>query len=132
MVNILISGERIEYGELENSKRSRALELYLEALGFEPIRAYGRYKGSDEISFLVTTEGDDSKSIEKLSSVASVFDQESILKIEGNSGVILDTDLKPISNSMQLTISLETERPKKDHTAFQRESGLEIWTFNVT
>lgn len=87
---IILSAERSNLSTLDNIQRSAELEGVLEDHRFTFKRAIGRYRGTQETSYIVPvhTRGD----IHQLKLIATVFQQEAILEIAQGHGWLLYTN----------------------------------------
>jgi hypothetical protein len=87
---IVISAEKSNLSALENIQRSAELEDCLDAIGLTYKRAIGRYRGSEETSFIVTLNT--YKQINIMLRLGVEFNQESILEIKQGHGWLINTD----------------------------------------
>jgi len=87
---IILSAEKSELSTLDNIQRSAELEGVLEDHAFTFKRAIGRYRGSQETSYIVPVQT--KTDIHQLKLIATVFKQESILEVSQGHGWLLFTE----------------------------------------
>lgn len=91
-------------------------KFVLEHAGMTPIKEYiGSYKGVEEKSYLLPANSD-------TISLARAFNQESIVKLNGNNATILDTiSQRPLLQGEWLNVG--TNKPDTDAWTYDIESG---------
>jgi len=84
---IILSAEKSELSTLDNIQRSAELESSLELSQYTFKRAIGRYRGTQETSYIVPV--DTRHDIQFLRILAASFQQESILEVSQGHGWLL-------------------------------------------
>ena len=87
---IILSAEKSTESTLDNIQRSAELESSLELSQYTFKRAIGRYRGTQETSYIVPV--DTRHDIQFLRILAASFQQESILEVSQGHGWLLFTD----------------------------------------
>lgn len=117
-MRFLISAELSTLSPEVNAMRSKELKALLKGHGLNPKQAFGRYKGIDEVSYLIEASPEHaSRAHSLIQGLANDYGQESILALQGTSGVIQTPQGETLARLTVVQESLETERPSTDHTA---------------
>jgi hypothetical protein len=87
---IILSAEKSTESTLDNIQRSAELESSLELSQYTFKRAIGRYRGTQETSYIVPV--DTRQDIQFLRILAASFQQESILEVSQGHGWLLYTE----------------------------------------
>lgn len=87
--HIIISAEKSTANTLDNIRRSAELEAVLESSGMSFKRAIGRFRGTEETSYVVRTHT--RGEVYYLRKLASEFQQESVLEVTQGHGWLLLT-----------------------------------------
>lgn len=82
---VIFSVDKSNLSSIENSMRQRQVENDMHHLGIHYTKVLGSYKGSEEMSYMVT----DMTKIELIRGIAKVFEQESILLRDNENRVTL-------------------------------------------
>lgn len=127
---VLVSAELSHLTKIENAARSRA---FLDAVeSFKPIECLGRYRGVDELSYLIEVTNASSYSHSYLSNLIKGLDQECHLLIHGNLANAVGYSRNDGKNigTLELIESLRLDkdyigvnRPESDHTAIKIAPG---------
>ena len=88
-VFFILSAERPEYSLAVNVLRNEELTNQLKAMGFNPTRGQGRYKGTDEFSVLVAGSSMHTESLTRLA--CNTYGQDCILKVYSDNAAFLVT-----------------------------------------
>lgn len=120
MIRYFISAELSTLAPEVNALRTRELHALLKGYQLHPRQAVGRYKGIDEISFMIEASPDNaSRAHSIIQSLAKDYGQESLLILQDKRGVIESPSGERLAELTLVQESIEDERPKEDHTAIK-------------
>lgn len=119
----------------ENDQRTERLEKQLLTSGFRYTKVKGKYKGREETSLLLEITG--FELVKRLRAIATAYQQETILVINGNKAFYVNEDGAYIDGGLFKTTSIDNIKKLESYTvlnsvqvAYVEQLRKEVGAFN--